>query len=116
MIQHLALFIYRKAAGSHMFGKKPEKLEFHFIFSNKKYNYSIRDIVSTTSMLAVSTSTFVHLFLEPRMHSMALRRSANDSFVRIQLVTSQIDKSRFSEIFIDKTDINVSVSLLEPPL
>ena len=53
------------------------------------------------------------------MHSMALRRSANYSFVRIQLVTSEIDKSRFSEIFIDKTDktdINFSVSLLEPPL
>ena len=50
------------------------------------------------------------------MHSMALRRSANDSFVQIQLVTSEIDKSRFSEIFVVKTDINFSVSLLEPPL
>ena len=50
------------------------------------------------------------------MHSMALRRSANDSFVRIQLVTREIDKSRFSEIFIDKTDINFSVAQLEPPL
>ena len=37
------------------------------------------------------------------MHSMALRGNANDSFVRIQLVNSEIDKSRFSEIFIDKT-------------
>ena len=67
-------------------------------------------------MFAVSTSTFVRLFLEPRMHNIALRRSAKDSFVRIQFVTDETGRSRLSAIFVDNTEIHFSASLPEPPL
>ncbi len=69
-------------------------------------------------MFAVSTTTtFDRLFLEPRIYtSIALRRSAKDSFVLIQFLTTNIGRSRFSDICKDSTDNNFSVSLLDPPL